>query len=275
MFQSLISVAEAKQCSAEAIFVDCRHQLSDTTWGERQYHLGHIAQARFAHLDRDLSSPVIQGQTGRHPLPTPAQLNLFFSQLGIRPQTQVIAYDQDLGMFAARFWWLLRAMGHTRVAVLDGGYRAWLAEGGAVEAHTPCVTPSEFLGKWQGRCLSSAEVQTRLYQPHVALLDARQAERFSGQEEPIDAKAGHIPSALNMPFTANCQDGFWRSAAELHARFSAVLQPEVICYCGSGVTACHTILAMVHAQLNEPYLYAGSWSEWITDERRPIARETG
>lgn len=270
MYQTLISVADAKHLSGDVIFVDCRHQLGNPAFGEEQYRLGHLPQARFAHLDRDLSSPIVSGKTGRHPLPEPEQLKAFFGKLGIGPDTQVVAYDQDVGMFASRLWWLLRAMGHTQVAVLDGGYTAWVASGGAIESTQPELIETKFEGHWNPHSVDSDDVLAQLKKQDRVLLDARLPERFKGIEEPIDPKAGHIPGAINLPFTGNCENGQWRSASALHERFKQFSGKEVVGYCGSGVTACHNSLAFVHAGLAEPLLYAGSWSEWVADDTRPI-----
>ena len=273
MYQTLISIADAKNLSSDAVFVDCRHQLGNPAWGEEQYFQGHLPQARFAHLDHHLSSPVITGKTGRHPLPEPEALKAFFGNLGIRPDTQVIAYDQDAGMFAARLWWLLRAMGHTSVAVLDGGYAAWLASAGAIETTLPESKETTFTGNWNPHSVNAANVLAHLGQVDRVLIDARLPPRFKGLEEPLDPKAGHIPGAINLPFTENCENGQWRSASALHERFKPFSGKEVVGYCGSGVSACHNILAFVHAGLPEPLLYAGSWSEWVTDDSRPVETE--
>lgn len=270
MYQTLISVADAKNLSAAVVFIDCRHQLGNPAFGKEQYRQGHLPQARFAHIDHDLSSPIIAGITGRHPLPEPEDLKAFFGKLGIGPQTQVIAYDHDVGMFASRLWWLLRAMEHLNVAVLDGGYTAWLASGGAVETSLPDITETVFTGEWNPHSVDTANVMAHLGDSARVLIDARLPPRFKGLEEPIDPKAGHIPGAINLPFTENCENGHWRSTQQLHERFDKFSDKDVVIYCGSGVTACHNILACVHAGLPEPLLYAGSWSEWVADDSRPV-----
>lgn len=273
MYQTLISIADAKKLSGDVVFVDCRHQLGNPSFGEEQYHQGHLPQARFAHLDRNLSSPVIAGKTGRHPLPQPEALKAFFGKLGIGSNTQVIAYDQDVGMFASRLWWLLRAMGHLNVAVLNGGYSAWVTSGTTIENTLPTITETVFSGDWNPQIVDAANVLAHLGDSDRILVDARLPPRFKGLEEPLDPKAGHIPGAINLPFTENCVNGYWRSAQELQQRFEKLAAKEVVGYCGSGVTACHNILAFVHAGLPEPLLYAGSWSEWVTDDRRPVATD--
>lgn len=271
MHQTLISVTDARNLPGDVLFVDCRHQLGNPAFGPEQYRLGHLPNARFAHIDHDLSAPVIPGRTGRHPLPDPEALRAFFGRLGIRPGTQVIAYDQDVGMFAARLWWLLRAFGHQAVAVLDGGYAAWVAAGGSLDLDTPPPAETRFEGHWNPHSVDSRDVLEHLGSPERVLIDARLPERFQGLVEPIDPKAGHIPGAVNLPFTLNCEQGQWRSREALRTRYEGYAIREMVCYCGSGVTACHTILAAVHAGLPEPRLYAGSWSEWITDDARPVA----
>lgn len=274
MYQTLISVEEAKGLNGNVVFVDCRHQLGNPAWGREQYDLGHLPQARFVHIDHDLSAPVIAGKTGRHPLPTPESLITLFSKLGIGATTQVVAYDQDNGMFAARLWWLLHAMGHMQVAVLDGGYAAWVASGSAVENTQPELVEALFTGQWQPQVVDSNNVLANLEKPNRVLIDARLPSRFKGIEEPIDRKAGHIPGAINLPFNENMASGVWRSKEDLKARFEQFSDSrsnrEVVCYCGSGITACHNILAIVHVGLPEPLLYAGSWSEWIVDDARPV-----
>lgn len=273
MYQALICIDQAKNLSGDVIFVDCRHQLGNPSFGEEQYRLGHLPQARYAHIDHDLSSPIIAGITGRHPLPEPKRLAAFFGKLGISANTQVIVYDQDLGMFASRLWWLLRAMGHVNVAVLDGGYSAWVASGGAIETILPTVVETQFEGQWNPHSVDVDNVIAHIGDQNRVLIDARLPDRFKGIEEPIDRKAGHIPSAINLPFTQNCDNGVWKNKEALKARFEQFAHQEVVHYCGSGVTACHNILGFVHAGLPEPLLYAGSWSEWVASDERPV--ETG
>ncbi len=270
MYQTLISVKDAKNILGDVVFVDCRHQLGTPSFGAEQYRLGHLPRAHFAHIDQDLSSAIIPGRTGRHPLPEQESLISLFSGFGIGKETQVVVYDQDIGMFASRLWWLLRAMGHLQVAVLDGGYSAWIACGGEIDYTIPERVEAKFEGVWQPHSVESQAVFVQLGVSDRVLIDARLPERFKGIEESIDRKAGHIPGAINMPFTLNCQNGYWRSKEELRARFEKFSASEMVSYCGSGVTACHNILACVHADLPEPLLYAGSWSEWITDDSRPI-----
>ena len=250
---------------------DCRFSLADDTAGFTQYQRGHIPRAQYANLNLDLSAPVIQGVTGRHPLPTKDQLAATFSRWGIDAHSKVVVYDDASGAFAARLWWLLRFAGHGDVAVLDGGVRAWIDAGYAITTQLPIVTESDF----QIQPQLTRTVDADQAQHSGLLLDARDEARFRGNQEPIDPLAGHIPGAVCATFTGNLNaQSQLKSAAELRQRFSdlGVTDSPVTCYCGSGVTATHNILALVHAGYAEPALYAGSWSEWITDPARPIAR---
>ena len=257
------------------VVVDCRWQLTDPRVGPRRYLEGHIPGARYADLDADLSAPRTP-QSGRHPLPDPERLARTLGAWGIGDDTQVVAYDDAGGAYAARLWWLLRWLGHDAVAVLDGGLGAWTAGGGALEREPPRPAARHFrAAPDDDRWLEAADVEAALDGARGVLLDARGAARYSGAEEPIDPKAGHIPGALNAPFTGNLDaDGRFLPAAELRARYQALLggqrPDEVAVYCGSGVTACHDLLALEHAGLAGARLYAGSWSEWVSDDARPI-----
>ncbi|HKT32742.1 MAG TPA: sulfurtransferase [Gammaproteobacteria bacterium] len=257
---------------------DCRFALSDPSAGERAYAAGHIPGAHYLHLDRDLASAVTPA-SGRHPLPDPEALAERLAVAGVGAGTQVVAYDDATGAFAARLWWLLRWLGHPQVAVLDGGWAQWLKEARPVSRESPPVSAR---GKFRARpddglWLSSALVQERMRSGIGRLLDARAAERFRGEQEPVDAVAGHVPGAVNLPYLGNIsEDGRFKSAAALRMRFMAALNgaapAETVCMCGSGVTACHNLLAMEMAGLSGGRLYAGSWSEWIRDSSRPVAR---
>ncbi len=270
-FTTLVSVADVAHFTPPHLIVDCRSQLGNSEWGEQEYRRSHIAGAAFAHLERTLSGPIVRGVTGRHPLPSSASLCSFFSSLGITAETQVFAYDQDNGAYAARLWWLLRWLGHDRVAVINGGWRAWQQAQLPVDDAIVQRTPSLFVGVTHADKVVSAE-QVLHRDHHTALIDARGAARFAGREEVIDPVAGHIPGARNFPFTENVDsNGEFLAMTDLQHRFSSLREQSVISYCGSGVTACHNILAMVHAGFAEPRLYAGSWSEWICDPTRPIA----
>lgn len=254
------------------IVVDCRFDLADPDAGRRAYLQAHIRGAVYAHLDSDLSGTRRPG-SGRHPLPSPGQLERVFGRLGIAAGRQVAAYDAGGGLFAARLWWLLRYMGHDAVAVLDGGWPAWMACGGATaggEEHNP---PARFKGRPRpDRVVHAGEVLMQR-----RLVDSRDPARYRGEVEPIDPVAGHIPGAVNYFCKRNLgEDGRFLAPASLRSAlsvvFGAVPASEVTFYCGSGVTACHNILAAVHAGFPEPRLYAGSWSEWCADPARPVAR---
>ena len=261
------------------IAVDCRFSLMDTEAGHRAYAESHLPGARYAHLDRDLSGPITPA-TGRHPLPDPARLARTLGEWGIGDGAQVIAYDDMGGMLAAaRLWWLLRWLGHDAVAVLDGGFSAWRAAGLPLTAALPAVRPAAFEARPDDRLwLTAARAQA--LPAGELLVDARAAARYRGDMEPIDPVAGHIPGAANLPTEDNlAADGRFRPVDDLRARFLAMLDgrsPTAVAhYCGSGVTACHNLLAMDVAGLSGSRLYAGSWSEWIRDPGRPVATGAG
>jgi thiosulfate/3-mercaptopyruvate sulfurtransferase len=258
--------------------VDCRFDLTAPGNGEALYLDAHIPGARYAHLDRDLSGEKT-GSNGRHPLPSAEQMRERFGALGIGPGTQVVAYDADSGMYAARLWWMLRFMGHDAVAVLDGGLARWTREGHATRGGREVVRPAVFVGapreRWR---LDAATVQAHLDDPESVLVDARAEPRFRGESEPIDTRAGHIPGACNFFFQNNlADDSTFRSPDELRAAWGRVLEnrrpDQLVMYCGSGVTACHNLLALEYAGLTGARIYPGSWSEWSSDPSRPI--ETG
>ncbi|MDX1593168.1 MAG: sulfurtransferase [Gammaproteobacteria bacterium] len=255
------------------VLFDCRFDLANPAAGREAYAEGHIPGAYYADLDGDLSGEK-SPSTGRHPLPDPATFARTLGAWGVDRMVQVVVYDADNGAFASRLWWMLRWMGHDAVAVLDGGYRAWTEAAGAVTTALPTRAARTF----------EAELRPGLVVPLAALdngdrgplIDARTPERYRGESEPIDPVAGHIPGALNLPLQGNLDArGRFRAAAELRERYAAALggaSPEAaIHYCGSGVSACHNVLAMEHAGLHGSRLYVGSWSEWIRDGRRPVA----
>jgi len=252
---------------------DTRASLADYDLGQRLYLEGHLPGAQFLDLERDLSGTLIRGQTGRHPLPAPALLGERLRALGLEQNSHVVIYDDGPGYFAARLWWLLRWLGHNRVQVLDGGFAAWQREGLPVSSEIEAVSPGSFREQSDmSRVVDSDEVLAMLDHDDRLLIDARASERFRGEKEPIDPVAGHIPGAHCLPCSDNVDaDGHFLSPEQLRQRFSA-LPADTLCvsYCGSGVTACHNILAAVIAGLPEPRLYAGSWSEWITDPDRPV-----
>jgi len=255
--------------------VDVRHQLADTAYGERVYAESHLPGAAFLHCDRDLSGP-LTGSNGRHPLPAPERLAARLGEIGIGPQTQVVVYDDAQGMIAGRLWWLLRWLGHDAVAVLDGGLQAWRAANGALTAELPRRRPASFVAKVCDTLVDADHVQSFLQTSRMHLIDARSPDRYRGENETIDPVGGHIPGAVNRFFRDNLQaDGRFKPAAALRAEWLAVLAgalPEqVVHQCGSGVSACHNLLAMEIAGLPGSRLYAGSWSEWCADCRRPVA----
>jgi len=267
----------SEQLSREDLtLLDCRFDLGNSQWGEVEFARAHLPGAIYLHLDRDLSSP-ITASSGRHPLPDPAKFARRLGELGGSPTGQIVAYDQGNGAYAARLWWLARWIGLRNVAVLDGGVAAWRAAGlpleTAVRAPQPrALTLSLAPDAWVG---SEAVDDLRL-RPGNLLVDARGAERFAGRNETIDPVAGHVPGARNRPFLDNLgADGRFLPREVLRQRFDTLLgsiaPSSLISMCGSGVTACHNLLALEHAGLTGARLYAGSWSEWIRDPRRPIA----
>jgi len=256
---------------------DCRFDLTDPGRGLRDYRQAHVPGARYAHLDHDLSGRIDAG-TGRHPLPDPGQLCQWLGRNGVGPTTQVVVYDDSFGSMAVRLWWLLRWLGHQRVAVLDGGWQAWQAAGLAISRELS--QPGEgapYPGRPRSEMLVSTEqVLADLGRGEWLLLDARTPERFRGEQEPIDPVAGHVPGARNLPLQRNLDTGGrFLGPERLREVYEDVLDghptERVACLCGSGVTACHDLLALEIAGLTGARLYAGSWSEWIRDPRRPVA----
>lgn len=259
------------------IVFDCRHDLALPDAGEEAWQAGHVPGARFLHLDRDLAAP-LTGSNGRHPLPAAATFGQLLRNRGVNGTSQVVAYDDAGGMFAARLWWMLRWLGHGAVAVLDGGWKAWLAGGHAASTGRPVPEPGNFTARpRQGMSLDCAGVLASLRDPRQFILDARAEDRYRGENETLDPVGGHIPGAANRFFRRNLDaDGRFRPAAELRQEFAALLgnrQPgDVVHQCGSGVTACHNLLAMEVAGLPGSRLFPGSWSEWCADPSRPVAR---
>jgi thiosulfate/3-mercaptopyruvate sulfurtransferase len=245
------------------VVVDVRHDLgAPETWGEAQYRRAHIPGARFVHVDRDLSAPKT-GTNGRHPLPSVEACAALFGRLGIDATKQVVTYDQGPGSYAARMWWMLRSLGHQAVAVLDGGYAVWEREGRAATTVVPTIAPTSFVARSNVPAVDVAAVAANLATPSMLLVDARGRERFRGDVEPIDKVAGHIPGSINRPFTDNMTaDGHFKPAAQLRADFAALIgdrPPSTVVHtCGSGVTACHNLLAMEHAGLGGARLYAAA-----------------
>ncbi len=257
-----VDVLAALLAEDDVIVVDCRFYLEDTEAGAQAYAVGHIPTAQYAHLDRDLSGPIHAG-SGRHPLPSEDSMAELFGRLGIAEGRQVVAYDDANGAAAARLWWMLRYMGHDRVAVLNGGLPAWAAAGMPVVSGVEEAEAVEFIG--QGR--SELLVEMTEAQSFGLLVDSRSAERYRGETEPIDPVAGHIPSAVNFFHRAAVDgDGRFLPPVVLRREFERLLgdlpAEETVFYCGSGVTACNNLLALVYAVLGDGRLYAGSWSEW-------------
>jgi thiosulfate/3-mercaptopyruvate sulfurtransferase len=283
-FTTLIDVASLRELRGPRVVLDCRFDLKEPAAGRQAYLAAHIPGARYADLEENLAAPVT-AVSGRHPLPAPDDLARYLVSQGIddaaREILQVIAYDAANGSFAARAWWLLRWLGWERVAVLDGGFDAWRASGASVESGAPPATAgaaAQFTVRLRpGSVATADEVLRNLRAPGRLLVDARAPERFSGQVEPLDPVAGHVPGAVNQPFAGNLQpDGRFLAAAQLRRRWlerlGDIAPADSIAMCGSGVTACHNLLAMAHAGLPGAKLYAGSWSEWIRDPNRPVAR---
>ncbi len=250
------------------IVVDCRFSLGNTEAGRRDYLLGHIPTAHYAHLDDDLSGPVT-GASGRHPLPDPLELSQTLGAWGITPNSQVVVYDDAGGAIAARLWWLLRWLGHDKVAVLNGGWQHWHALGYPVQETVPVSLPAPYpVAQDDSAWLTTEQVNEALEAQSIVLLDARTAERFEGRDEPIDPIAGHVPGAINYPFQSNLdRNGQFKKPGMLRAAYQAQIEDhtpnEVVHMCGSGVTACHNLLAMEYAELPGSRLYVGSWSEWL------------
>jgi thiosulfate/3-mercaptopyruvate sulfurtransferase len=274
-FNTLISVAELAGHLSDPTFVvvDCRFMLDDVAWGRREYLAGHIPGAVYADLDRDLSGAKT-GTNGRHPLPSPDALKETLSKLGIADGVQVVAYDQDNGMYASRLWWLLRWMGHDAVAVLDGGFTKWTAENRPTASGEEHRSPRDFVGSPRDELLVRVDDVTN---PDWRLVDARAPERYRGEVEPLDKVAGHIPGAANHFYKHNLDAaGLFLPPGELRGHLAKVVgdvpPAHVVSYCGSGVTGCHNVLALEHAGMHGARLYAGSWSEWSSDSSRPVAK---
>ena len=272
----LITVAQLQALQARGeplVLLDCAFDLAAPAAGEATYSAGHLPGAQYAHLDRDLSAAKT-GRNGRHPMPARDTFATRAGALGVAPGVQVVTYDDQGGMYAARAWWMLRWLGHATVAVLDGGRAAWLRAGGALTSKVPAPTHQPpYPSAPEGMPSVTADaLQQQL--GRITLLDARAPERWRGDVEPLDPVAGHIPGSNCRFFKLNlAADGCFRPADELRQEFLALAgEGPVVHQCGSGVTACHNLLAMAHAGLQPGALYPGSWSEWCSDPTRPVAR---
>lgn len=278
MYTTLIQPTQLARIASDenVVILDCRHDLARPQWSDQAYAEGHIPGALQAHLDRDLSAP-IGPHTGRHPLPDIAKLAETLGGWGIDDSVQVVAYDQGTGVYGARAWWMLRWLGHQNVAVLEGGFAAWQEAGLAVSTEPATPRPRTFVAHPAAAFLTAAQVQQALANGSITLVDARGADRFAGENETIDPIAGHVPGAINRPFGRNIDArGHFLTPDELRQQWTQLLgkrrASEVVAMCGSGVTACHNLLSLELAGLPGGKLYAGSWSEWIRDPSRPIAK---
>lgn len=277
MSTTLITVAELKDhlFDADWCVVDCRHELTDVGLGRRQYAEGHIPGAQFAHIDDDLSGRKT-GRNGRHPLPPRDELAARFRAWGIDGDTQIVAYDASGGCFAGRLWWLARWLGHDSVALLDGGWAQWLQETGWSSVEPPARPPGRFVaGASLEGSIDADDLLAQLRSPQLLIVDVRAPERYEGRVEPLDPVAGHIPGAVNRFWQDNLAEGRFKTPQQLRAEFDKLLAgrtPEqLVAHCGSGVTACHQLLAMRIAGLPGARIYPGSWSEWVADPARPVA----
>ena len=277
-FNTLISASALATHLTDAnwIVCDCRHDLTNYESGRRAYAEAHLPGARFLHLDEDLSGPKT-GVNGRHPLPHPITFTLRLAALGIDNNTQVVAYDSMGGVYASRLWWMLRWVGHKNAAVLDGGIDAWVKAKQPVSAELPVIRPVRYNPNPSSQLAVSAnDVAANLDHQMLCVVDARSPDRFRGENETLDPVAGHIPGATNRFFKNNLtEDGCFKPADTLKQEFTAVLGTRapnnVVHQCGSGVTACHNLLAMEVAGLGGSRLFPGSWSEWVSDRKRPVA----
>ena len=274
---TLISVVHLAKHFDDPAFVifDCRHELTNPEFGVKAFAQSHVPNALFAHLDRDLAAP-LTGRNGRHPLPDPGVFAGWLARMGVSNDRQVIGYDNAGGVYSSRLWWMLRWIGHQSVAVLDGGWQAWLAAGQPVSAEVRVPKPAGFTGKPEESAVDAKYVLEHLQSPDMVLIDARANDRYHGQNETIDPIGGHIPGAHNRFFKDNLTpQGFFKSPEQLRDEFKPFVgngsPQKVVSQCGSGVTACHNLLAMEIAGLKGGRLYPGSWSEWIADPSRPRA----
>ena len=284
IYSALISCSDLARNlnNQDWVIVDCRFDLSNPEFGRQAYYKSHLPGAVYAHLEEDLSGQVTRGLSGRHPLPSAESLAVKLGNWGIDNSCQVVAYDAAGGsMAAARFWWLLKWLGHERVAVLDGGWPAWVKANLAVTSEVAAYRSRRFFPRLiTGLTVDATELISGESAKEWIIIDVRSPERFRGEVEPIDPVAGHIPGAVNAPYTSNLdEDGFFLTPEELRMKYQSLLgnKPveKTVFYCGSGVTAAHSLLALFHAGFGMARLYPGSWSEWITDPHRPVSTGQG
>ena len=270
-YTTLISVDELLPLlgNKDAVIIDCTYYLNDFDRGRREYLKAHIPGAYFLDIGHDLSAPVIKGITGRHPLPDPDIITAAFKACGVNANSQVIAYDQMNGVYASRAWWLLKWLGHDKAAILNGGFSAWIASSYETDNQWPPPKKGNFISKPRNELIVSKEEIGKINNPTV---DSREYKRYTGETEPIDPIAGHIPGAVCIPYLDNVdENGMWKSKEFLAGKFKEITDPSTspVFYCGSGVTACHNIFGYKLATGLDAKLYAGSWSEWIN--YNPIA----
>jgi thiosulfate/3-mercaptopyruvate sulfurtransferase len=260
----LIDVNELQLLSSDQlVLIDCTYYLNDFDKGRREYLHEHIPGAYFLDIGNDLSAPVFKGVTGRHPLPDPVVLTSAFQNCGLDHNSQVVVYDQLNGVYASRAWWLLKWLGHEQTAILNGGFAAWKAAGNVVDNQWPAPKKGNFIAYVRPELTVNKE---EIKSTESKLIDSRELKRYTGETEPIDPIAGHIPGAVCIPYLDNVDEkGFWRSKEYLKEKFKSITNPNdpPVFYCGSGVTACHNIFAYYLATGLDAKLYGGSWSEWI------------
>lgn len=277
-YQNLITAAQLNENLGDTnwLMFDCRFNLADVEEGRKSYAQSHIPGAIYAHLDEHLSSQITP-DSGRHPLPHTNQLLAWLASCGMSRDKQVVVYDHSGGAMAVRLWWLLKCFGHGAVAVLDGGWPAWMDMGYATTAKLTRPAAGQYHAEFdRSRVVSIQEVMANLTSKSFQLVDVRSSERFSGANEPIDPVAGHIPGAINIPLTENLDEsGCFKSPQQLRELYAPLTRQyaadQQVYMCGSGVTACHSLLAMQLAGYPMPRLYDGSWSEWIRDPARPVS----
>ncbi len=278
MYDSLISpkITNDNLVTPNWRFFDCRFVLNNPMQKQSEYRTSHLPKASYVNLENDLSDTHITGRTGRHPLPDKEKLFKKLSLWGIDSSVQVVVYDDFGGAHASRFWWILRWLGHDKVAVLDGGWPRWIKENRPIsnEIYSPKSRVFNAIPR-DNLHVSAENVIEYCFDKKTNILDARSLERFRGENESMDPVAGHIPSAVSAPYTNNLDsDGNWKSKSELRKMYLKLLDgspaEESVNYCGSGITACHNVLAIYHAGLGLARIYPGSWSDWITDPKRPV-----